>query len=155
MTSFFVNNASCWRRLLNNDDYEEEAEWLQMRNNNVDHDSFLLHVIGKFKHEVYAYALGRSPYDVSNTKSIYLYVSGFRYIKCHYCWESNTLKVEVRNESVAEYFRQSFERLANGRFPKLKREFKDDFTYLQYYPCGYYQWGYFLYKHKAKSLKRI
>jgi hypothetical protein len=145
MVQYFVSNASCWRRLLDNDEYEEEAEWLQARRPNVDPDTFLCHVIGKFVHEVYAFGLAKSPYEDNNTKSIYLYISGFRYLKC-YKLPDNSIKVECRNESVAEYYRNAFERLANGRWPKLKKVFFEKFQFIRYHPTGYVAWGHFLYK---------
>lgn len=155
MNNYFVNSAACWRRYHSTDKYCHDAEWYSYRPNNTDPETFMTNNVGKFKHEVFALSLRKSPYDDLNTKAIYLYVSGFRVLKCYF-QEKNILRVECRNDEIAEHFRSSREKLAtNGRWPLLKKDFFNNFTQLQYVPAGYYHWGYFdfLIKKRKGDLK--
>ena len=147
MTSFFRNSATCWRRRKSTDEYEEESEWHSYRSDNIDPDSYLSKVTSKFKHEVFAFALGKSPYEDNDTKSIYMYVGGFRYFKVYF-QQKNLLRVEVRNDEVADVFRNASEQLAPGRWPRLKKDFAKQFKLLKFEPTGYYHWGYFLFQKK-------
>ena len=147
MTSYFRNYATCWRRRISTDDYDEQSEWHCYRNDNIDPDSYLNNVVSKFKHEIFALALGVSPYEDQDTKSIYLYVGGFRFIKASFS-QPNILKIEFRNDEMADVYRNCNESLAPGRWPKLKKKYYKHFKQLQYFPCGYYYWGYFLYQKK-------
>ena len=148
MNNFFVNSASCWKRFKSTDNYNDQAEWYTVRLDNIDPDSFLKLQISKFKHEIYAYALDKSPYE-SDTKSIYLYISGFRYMKCSFD-QANIMRVECRNDTIADIFRSCNEKLAQGRWPKLKKDFFNQFKQLQYSNAGYYAWGHFLFQKKNR-----
>lgn len=152
MATYFVNNASCWKRLISTDNYESTAEWYTTRQNNIDPDSFLRSQIGKFKHEFFAFALQKSPYENGDAKSIYLYVSGFRYIKAWF--EDKMICIEFRNDNTANLFRDSFEKLANGRWPMLKTDFFAVYKQSQYINAGYYYWGYYKYFKKKRLRKR-
>ena len=150
MNNYFVNSASCWRRYKSTDEYNADAEWYCARPSNTDPVTFLSNNIGKFKHELFALSLKKSPYDDDNTKAIYLYVSGFRLLKAYF-EQPNVVRVECRSDEVAEYFRSSNERLAtNGRWPKLKKTFFETYRSLEYVPCGYYYWGYFRFQVRPK-----
>ena len=63
MSTYFINNASVWKRLISTDNYNSDAEWYTTRNANIDPDTFLRSQIGKFKHEFFAFALKKSPYE--------------------------------------------------------------------------------------------
>lgn len=151
MTSYFRNHATCWRRRISTDEYEDISEWHSYRSDNIDPDSYLMKVMSKFKHEVFAFALRKSPYEDNDTKAIYLYVGGFRYMKVYF-QQSNILKLEVRNDEVADFFRNANEQLAPGRWPKLKKDYSKVFKLLQYTPSGYYYWGAFLFQRKKTKI---
>lgn len=152
MSTYFINNASVWKRLASTDNYNSDAEWYTTRNTNIDPDTFLRSQIGKFKHEFFAFALKKSPYENGDTKSIYLYISGFRYIKAW--WVGKHLFVAFRNDDAANIFREVFEKLANGRWPMLKKDFFGEFTQESYINAGYYYWGYYKYVKKKRLRKR-
>ena len=75
--------------------------------------------LSRFKHELYAFSLGKYDYD-DNTKAIYLYYGGTRLIRAGIV--NNQVVIES-NQCLPEYL-ECNETLPPGRAPLLKKEFE-------------------------------
>ena len=151
MAKYFVGQSSCWRRFITTDTYDDNFEWSFVRKNNEDPDTFIQQSIGKFKHEIFAFCLKQTPYEDGDTKAIYLYISGFRYLKCFI--DDGAVVIECRSDSVADMYRNASELLVNGRWQKYEKEFYQNFKQKQYAQAGYIHFGYFRYEKKSVKLE--
>lgn len=136
---------TAWRRYENTDSYAEQAEWCYHRHLRKDPETFLRENLSKFRNDIYNYGLQTSPYDDENTKSIYLYLDGFRIMRVGMT-KPKILDIEFRNEDVANQFFNTSEALVPGRFPKREKDFDYSFKYNNYYLSSYYYtWPYVRY----------
>ena len=85
-------------------------------------------------------------------KAIYLYISGFRYLKCYV--DDGVIFIECRSDNVADMYRNAQELLVNGRWQKYEKEFYKHFKQKQYVQTGYIHFGYFRYEKKPIKLER-
>ena len=103
---------SIYKRRIDTDAYDPEPTqvWANIEKSTA---------LSQFKHEMYAYALGKYSYD-KNTKAIYLYYGSTRMIKV----------TIVNNQVVTESkhhlpdFLEAKEELSGGRGPLLKKNFE-------------------------------
>lgn len=77
--------------------------------------------LSRFKHEIYAFALGKYSYD-KNTKAIYLYYGSTRLVRAGIV--NNQVVIES-SQCLAEYL-ESQETLPPGRSPLLKKQFEQN-----------------------------
>ena len=101
-----------YKRRIDTDAYDPEPT--QTWNNITKASAF-----GQFKHEMYAYALGKYVYN-NNTKAIYLYYGSTRLIRVSIV--NNQVVVESKYD-LAEFL-EAPETLSPGRAPLLQRSFE-------------------------------
>ena len=105
--AFFI-----YKRRIDTDAYDSEPTqtWKNVAKSSA---------LGQFKHEMYAYALGKYTYD-SNTKAIYLYYGSTRLIRVSIV--NNQVVVESKYD-LAEFL-EAQEALSPGRAPLMQKNFE-------------------------------
>lgn len=129
-----ISKIASWKRVYGSDKYSIDPEWETYRTLDVDPFTFIRYNFGRFRNDLYYYALEEGPYK--EAKSIYLYVDGLRVIKASRPTHG-ILDVEFRNDEVANNFANASEVVANNRIGG-RRNFESRYRLKNYYPSKYY-----------------
>ena len=149
--------ASCsvWSRDLESDKFLDQPDWIRYRRNDIDPITFQELAMSHFHHSIYLYSLVQYPYNMKNTKAIYLYADsgihdklGTRLMKCEF--RGSSINIFFRNQEVLKIWNNTDEKTDWFDYSKEKlwKKFTERWEFAKVEDPGYISFGRIVWRRK-------